>query len=105
MSQRAVIVTIRRPGIALKAVHALEDALIEAPERTDVGELDGDDGASTRDAAHIYLDGPNAPALWAAILPVLAAEPLVQGADALLRYREKSNAPEAPRTLPSEPAV
>jgi len=73
----------RRP---LDALFALEDALVAALDGKDVGELDGNEIAMDGSDGTIFLYGPDADALFAAIEPVLKSSAVTQGGNATLRY-------------------
>jgi hypothetical protein len=70
----------------LDALFALEDELVALLEGTNLGELDGNEIAIDGSDGRIYLYGPDADALFAAIEPVLKASPITQGGNATLRY-------------------
>src|SRR5688572_4211671 len=55
----------------LDALFALEDELVALLEGTNLGELDGNEIAIDGSDGRIYLYGPDADALFAAIEPVL----------------------------------
>ena len=62
---------------------SLEDKLIEAVERKDLGEFDGNEiGGGT---AKLFLYGPDAEKLFAAIEPVLRTYPLSLNARVVIR--------------------
>lgn len=70
----------------LDPLFALEDELIAALEGKNLGELDGDEIAMDGSDGSIFLYGPDADALFAAIQPVLKSSPVTQGGNATLRY-------------------
>jgi hypothetical protein len=83
---QAVLVHIAGPmhyGIGLGD---LEDALIEAIERADVGEFDGNE-LGPEDAT-LFMYGPDADHLFAVIEPVLWRAALPAGSHATVRYGE-----------------
>ena len=71
---------------SLDPLFALEDELNEALEGTEAGELDGHEIAVDGSDGFLFLYGPDADALFAAIEPILRKSPLMPGADATLRY-------------------
>jgi len=64
----------------------IEDPLIEAIDRSRVGEFDGNEIGP--EEAVLYMYGPDADALWAAVEPALRAAPLGEGSYAVVRYGE-----------------
>jgi hypothetical protein len=70
----------------LDALLALEDELSEALEGTEIGEVDGHEVAIDGSDGFLFLYGPDADALFAAIEPILRKSPVMAGADATLRY-------------------
>ncbi len=62
----------------------IEDPLDEALDGSDAGELDGNEIGP--EGAVIYLYGPDADRLYAAIEPVLRAAPVPAGSYAVRRY-------------------
>ena len=77
---------------SLDALHALEDELTGALDGQEVGELDGHEIAVDGSDGFVFLYGPDADALFAAIEPVLRKSPVTSGADATLRYGEPDEA-------------
>ena len=71
---------------SLDALYALEDELHDALDGQDVGELDGHEIAMDGSDGFLFLYGPDADALFAAIEPVLRKSAVTPGADATLRY-------------------
>ena len=70
----------------LDPLYALEDELIAVLDGTSLGELDGHEIAMDGSDGTVFLYGPDADALFAAIEPVLKASPVTQGGNATLRY-------------------
>jgi hypothetical protein len=71
------------------AIHALTDRLAAAIEAALAGEFDGDefgDGICT-----LYMYGPDADRLFAAVEPELRASPLSRGGHAVRRYGPATN--------------
>lgn len=65
-------------------IYDLSDQLAAAIDTQDAGEFDGDefgDGSCT-----LFMYGPDADALFAAVEPILRASPLADGAYAVKRY-------------------
>lgn len=65
-------------------IYILSDQLDAAISTQDAGEFDGDefsDGSCT-----LFMYGPDADALFAAVEPILRASPLAEGAYAVKRY-------------------
>ena len=62
----------------------IEDAIIEAIDRAGVGEFDGNEVGS--DGVTLYMYGPDADTLWAAIESVVRQSPLGPGSHAIKRY-------------------
>lgn len=73
----------RRP---LDPLYALEDQLIAVLDGTALGELDGHEIAMDGSDGALFLYGPDADALFAAIEAALKASPVTQGGNATLRY-------------------
>ena len=67
-------------------VDEIEDPLIEAIEAAAVGEFDGNEIGP--DGAVLYMYGPDADALFAAVEPILRTAPLGPGSHAVKRYGE-----------------
>ncbi len=70
----------------LDPLFELEDELISALDGKSLGELDGHEIAMDGRDGTLYLYGPDADALFAAIEPLLKASPVTQGGNATLRY-------------------
>ena len=85
MSDHCVKLLFPFSGSNLDPVFALEDALIEAVESAGAGEFDGNDVGQGE--CTLYMYGPDADAIFAAIKPVIAAHPeMLSGGQAKLRY-------------------
>ena len=70
-------------------IHQFSDQLEAAIESAGAGEFDGDEfGAGT---CTLYMYGPNADALFAAVDPLFKQSPLVKGARGVRRYGEASD--------------
>lgn len=83
--EQAVIVFITSIP-ADSGLDEIEDPIMDAIERADVGEFDGNEIGP--DGAELYMYGPDADALWAAVRPVLEKAPIGPGSYATLRYGE-----------------
>lgn len=73
-------------------LHQLEERLLAVIEKNNAGEFDGD--LLGPENATLYMYGPDADQLFAAIKPVLDALPLPKGSEAVKRY----GGPGDPRT-------
>jgi hypothetical protein len=94
-AEHAVIVhlTLSAPGFGAgderQAIHGLTDRLDAAITAAGAGEFDGDEfGAGT---CTLYMYGPDADALFAAVESELRASPLTRGGHAIRRYGPASN--------------
>jgi hypothetical protein len=81
----AVLIYLVGSGLDPDALVPLEDRLDETVRSTATGEFDGNDVAVSGTTATLYLYGPNAERLYAAISRVLDAEPLCRGARVEIR--------------------
>lgn len=70
----------------LDPLFELEDELIAALEGKDLGEVDGHEIAVDGSDGSIFLYGPDADALFAAIQPLLKSSAVTQGGNVTLRY-------------------
>lgn len=68
----------------LERYQEIQDELEAAIERAGVGEFDGDEWGEGM--CTLYMYGPNADQLWAAIAPVLAKNAFPQGSAAVKRW-------------------
>lgn len=78
-------------------MHALQDEIESALAAAGAGELDGDEfggGLCT-----IYIYGPDADAMWAAVAPVLEKRPFRKGSVAVKRYGGPGSGREEPVDL------
>jgi hypothetical protein len=73
-------------GSDLSPLFAIEDSLIEAIEASGAGEFDGNEIGQGQ--VTLYMYGPDADRLFAAIEPVLVGVPLPPGCVAVKRYGE-----------------
>ena len=83
--EHAVIVHLTG-ALPTEAVFALEDRLIEAIERAEVGEFDGNEIALDGSEVVLYAYGPDADALYEAMKPLLLELPPPPGSYAIKRY-------------------
>lgn len=94
MSEQSVIVTFynfadkfwTEHRKSLDPLFELEDELEKVLETRPVGALDGHEIAVDGSDGFLFLYGPDADALYAAIEPVLRASLITQGGNATLRY-------------------
>ncbi len=85
-AQHAVIVHFQYGSTDLARLFALEEQLERALAAAEVGELDGDEVAVDGSDALLFMYGPDADALLAAVRHPLAATAFMQGARVKLRY-------------------
>lgn len=90
--EQAVLVRINSLSDPDSGLDLIEDPIIEAIDRAGVGEFDGNEIGP--DGATLYMYGPDAEALWAAIESVVRQSPLGPGSYAIKRY----GPPGAPET-------
>ena len=75
------------PVMTWQPVYALEQALTKAIADAGVGVYDGHEVALLDgDDAYLFMYGPDAERLFAAVQPTLEADALLQGAKVTLRY-------------------
>ena len=86
MSEHAVIIKFDCGSKDLARLFELEEDLEAALAERAVGELDGNEVAVDGSDGLLYLYGPDADHLFAAIKPVLAATTAIRNAVATLRY-------------------
>lgn len=86
MPEHAVIVHFRYGQPDLDPLRAVESRLEAAIEKAGVGEFDGDEIAVDLSDGSLYMYGPDADRLFAAIRPVLDTTPFLRGATVRLRY-------------------
>ncbi len=83
-SQHAVLVHILAPSEGQLSLDVIEDPLIEAIEAAGVGEFDGN--LIGPDDAVLYMYGPDADRLFAAVEPTLRDARLPPGSYVVLQY-------------------
>lgn len=86
MSDHAVLVHFRYASNQLDDLHQLEALLETAIETAGVGEYDGHDIAVDLSDGVLYMYGPDADALFAAVQVLLVEADCLQDAKATLRY-------------------
>jgi hypothetical protein len=86
MSEHAVIVSFRYGLADLDPLFELERRIERALAERDAGELDGNEVAHDLSEGSIYIYGPDADAIYAAIEGDLAATPFLRGAQVTRRY-------------------
>lgn len=84
--EQAVIVTFKYGSTDLEPIFKLEKELEEAINIAAAGEFDGNEVAADGGDASLYMYGPDADVLFAAVRPVLEACPFMDGAMVRLRY-------------------
>ena len=85
--EHALIVRFRYGGSTdLTSLFALEKELEQAIVRANAGEYDGNEVAVDGSDGSLYMYGPDADALFAAVRPILERTPFLRGAAATLRY-------------------
>jgi hypothetical protein len=86
MSEHAVIVRFEYGATDLDPLYELEDALTEVIESQGVGEYDGHEVAVDGSDGTLYMYGPDADRLFAAVKERLLATSVLRNAVATLRY-------------------
>ena len=84
LAEQAVIVHLTVETGREIALDEIEDPLIEAIDRAQVGEFDGNEIGP--DAATLYMYGPDADRLFAVVEPILRRASLPAGSQAVVRY-------------------
>jgi hypothetical protein len=84
MLEHSVQIMFPFTGTDLSEVFKLEEALAAAIDESGAGELDGNEAGGGE--VVLYLYGPDADALYEAIVPVLRASALGEGSTILRRY-------------------
>ena len=86
MPEHAVIVHFQYGSTDLSRLFALEKQLEQAIAAAGVGEFDGNEVATDGSDGFLYMYGPDADALFAAVRPTLEAAAFMRGARVKLRY-------------------
>lgn len=95
MAEHAVIAHLKLSDDAFgtsdesHAIHELSGQLARAIEAHGAGELDGDEFGDGECVLFMY--GPDADALFAAVEPILRSSPLARGARVVKRYGDASD--------------
>ena len=84
MSEHCVFVNFPFQGTDLSPIFELEDQLISAIEKSAAGEFDGNEVGESETVLYMY--GPDADALYAAVSPILRNSPLARGGTIVRRY-------------------
>ena len=84
--EHAVLVDFAFGSTDLSILFALEEQLEQAIRTWDVGEFDGNEVASDGSDGTLFMYGPDADALFAAVRPILEAATFMKGARVKLRY-------------------
>lgn len=85
-NEHGVIVHFMYGSTDLTRLFGLEDLLEKAIEAAGAGEFDGNEVAVDGSDGYLYMYGPDADALFAAIRSTLEACPFMKGATVTLRY-------------------
>jgi hypothetical protein len=86
LSEHAVIVHFHYGSTDLSRLFALEQEIEEAIAAAGVGEFDGNEVAADGSDGSLYMYGPDADALFAAVRGRLEAADFLRGARVKLRY-------------------
>ncbi|NYZ61749.1 hypothetical protein [Luteimonas deserti] len=84
--EHAVIVHFNYGSTDLQRLFALEDELEQAISIADAGEFDGNEVATDGSDGYLYMYGPDADKLFAAVEPVLQSSSFMAGATVTKRY-------------------
>ncbi len=72
-----------------EAIHAMSDRMDDAIEAANAGEFDGDEFGAGE--CTLFMYGPDADALFAAVEPILRADEIARGAKVVKRFGEASD--------------
>lgn len=86
MSEQAVIVEFRYAADSLDPLFEVEERLEQAIGQAGVGEFDGNEIATDLSDGRLYMDGPDAEALFRVVRPILAKATCFRHASATLRF-------------------
>lgn len=89
--EHAVIVHFQYGSTDLARLFALEEQLEQAIVTANAGEFDGNEVAADGSDGYLYMYGPDADKLFAAVRPVLESAEFMQGARVTLRYGPPSD--------------
>ncbi len=84
--EHAVIVHFNYGSTDLQPLFALEGKLEQAISAADAGEFDGNEVATDGSDGYLYMYGPDADKLFAAVEPVLKSSSFMGGATVTMRY-------------------
>lgn len=84
--EHAVLVHFAYGSTDLSRLFALEEQLEDVITAARVGEFDGNEVATDGSDGTLYMYGPDADALFAAVRPILQATEFMKGAHVKLRY-------------------
>ena len=84
--EHAVIVHFQYGSTDLTRLFTLEEQLEQAIAMADAGEFDGNEVAADGSDGYLYMYGPDADRLFAAVRPALQAAGFMRGARVKLRY-------------------
>ena len=84
--QHAIIIHFNYGQPSLDPLHTLEDKLRIAVSQADAGEYDGHEIAMDLSDGFLYMYGPDAYKLYAAVEPILESSSFMIGATARLRF-------------------
>ena len=85
-SDHALVVHFEYGSTDLSRLFALEELIEQAIERHAAGEFDGNEVAADGSDGFLYMYGPDADRLFAAVRPVLEGAGFMRGARVTLRY-------------------
>jgi len=87
MSSRQALIVVFKYGLPdLDPISALEVRLTEAIQAAGVGKYSGNVIAPDLSGGVLFMDGPDADALYAAVSPVLRSSAFMKGAECTRRY-------------------
>lgn len=86
LEEHAVIVHFEYAADNLAPLFELEEKLEEAIDAAGVGEFDGDEMAVDLSDGSLYMYGPDADALFAAVRPLLGGASCLRNVRATVRY-------------------
>ena len=78
--EHAVIVHFSYGSTDFSRLFALEDELIEAIEKADAGEFDGNEVAADGSDGYLYMYGPDADKLFETVKPIVEFHDFMRGA-------------------------
>jgi hypothetical protein len=90
-SEHALVVHFEYGSTDLSRLFALEELIEQALTRHGVGEFDGNEMAVDGSDGYLYMYGPDADQMFAAVRPVLEGADFMRGARVTLRYGPPAN--------------